>query len=124
MSADFKDRVSIKLEGIFPASRARIGMHTYPRTKNTIEIALGASRFLLFYKDHPIAAYSGHCIYFHCEPGPEQKAVNGWSPRGEAKRAEGGNFGIASIRCDAPGFDFVVGQILTTAGLPLTMREG
>jgi hypothetical protein len=66
---------------------------------------------ILFFAESPIAILSGGIVYVHCRFGAEQRAVNEWQEDKAQNRSS-----------HASSFDFVVGQILTTAGLPLTQR--
>jgi len=63
---------------------------------------------ILFYDGKPIAVSAGNITSSYCHPGPEQRAVNAWAKKG------------LIIRVSAEQLDFLVGQILTGAGLPLT----
>lgn len=62
-----------------------------------------------FWKGMPIAVHSGRIVYFSTtEDASETRLVNAITPED------------AHIRCDANAFDFIVGQVLCKAGLPLT----
>lgn len=72
---------------------------------------LGRSN-LLFWDGTPVAVFSAGVVYFHCAPGAQRRAVNGFAE------------GAAMIFLDPAAFDFTVGQSLTQAGLPLTVYQG
>lgn len=92
-------------------SRVRDSIAVTSITRGASQLILPNDRVLLFYKSLLIAVYGGGMVYFYCLPGAEQGAVNAWHPE------------AAHLRSDAAGFDFVVGQTLTSAGLPFTRRE-
>lgn len=67
---------------------------------------------VLFLGPDPYAILSGGAVYFREDAiGPKLRAVHSWQPH------------LAYIRCAPYQFDFVLGQVLTSAGIVLTARE-
>lgn len=67
---------------------------------------------IVFYAGAAIAVITGAVAYVNCEAGAQQRAVNQTIA-----------MQTPQMRVDAQQFDFIVGQVLTKAGLPLTRRE-
>lgn len=66
-----------------------------------------------FWRGSPLAVVTGGVLYFSTPLEPaETKMVNETSPD------------APHVRSAAGDFDFLVGQLFTKAGLPLTRREG
>lgn len=97
--------------------RVRARFYVRSPTRSTQLVSLSPSGMLLFFKGKSytsavcVAAYTGGVVYFCAAPGAEQAAVNEWEPD------------APHVRSSSSDFDFIVGQVLTSAGLPLTQRE-
>jgi hypothetical protein len=97
-------------------SRAR-GFITLSRKGNAVTILLGEDDAILFLHGFATAVSTGGSVYFLdlAYKSSETKAINAFA---DAKRDRP----VVKVRV-AEQFDFIVGSVLSKAGLPLTMRR-
>lgn len=93
-----------------PWARAKQTITIVRNRGTTTLLQLGDDR-ILFFDGEPIAVSTREFVYFNCAPGAEVRAAHDFA----------GDRPL--VREPAEGFDYIIGQCLIQAGLPLTRRQ-
>jgi hypothetical protein len=92
-----------------PEPRAWYTVRSFKHSAHHFVLRIGETDWIHFWKTVPVAVHTGRVVYFSdTKVAAETRMVNELAPND------------AHVRCDATGFDFIVGQVLCKAGLPLT----
>lgn len=94
-----------------PLSQAQQRWELERGSKSVNRLHLYPSSSILFWSGKPVAVYNNDAVYHH-QPDRTSactKAINEFG------------LGVPHVDCDAGTFDFVLGSLLTRAGMPLTM---